>query len=208
MTTTTKRHGLHLAVVADNRDRGARLKLTFPWLSDDDASAWARIAVPLAGAGAGTYALPEIGDQVVVVFEHGDIDRPIVVGALWSAAQPPPESNAGGDNPAALIKSRAGHRVIFDDVHGRVTIVDATRESSITLDADGDAVRIHSAGDLTIRAAGNVAITANAVAIAATDTLAVSGRDAAVRAATLSVTAGTQLVAAGASVTARSGVES
>ena len=202
-----KRHGVHLAVVTEVSGRDARVRLQLPWLPDGDATAWARVAMPMAGASRGCYALPEVGDQVLVVFEHGDADRPIVVGALWSTAQPPPETNAGGGNPAALVKSRAGHRIIFDDAAGRVTIVDATRENRIVLDGDGDAVRVESAGDLVVRAAGDVVVDARTIAVRATGDIAVAAPQVVARAGALAVTAGTQLTVTGAAVTARSGVE-
>src|SRR3954471_6892975 len=94
--------GVHLAIVVDNKDGdgnpGARVKVKFPWLSDQETTFWARIAVPMAGNDRGTYVLPEIDDQVLVVFEHGDIDRPIVIGGLWSKKQEPIEVNGSGKN--------------------------------------------------------------------------------------------------------------
>ena len=81
---TSKIRGVQLAIVVDNKDGegnpGYRVKLKFPWLSEQDSTFWARIAVPMAGSGRGAYVLPEIDDQVLVVFEHGDVNRPIVVG--------------------------------------------------------------------------------------------------------------------------------
>ena len=76
----SKIRGVRLAIVVDNKDGdgnpGYRVKLKFPWLNEQDSSYWARIAVPMAGSGRGTYVLPEIDDQVLVVFEHGDVERP------------------------------------------------------------------------------------------------------------------------------------
>jgi len=46
---------------------------------------WARIVVPMAGLDCGTYCLPKPDDQVLVVFEHGNINRPLVIGPLWSS---------------------------------------------------------------------------------------------------------------------------
>src|SRR5690348_4454081 len=90
----TKIRGVHLGVVVENKDDppdnpGYRVKLKFPWLSDQEKTFWARIAVPMAGNNRGTYVLPEKDDQVLVVFEHGDINRPIVIGTLWSEKQKP-----------------------------------------------------------------------------------------------------------------------
>ena len=114
-----KLRGVHLAIVVDNKEGdgnpGYRVKIKLPWLSADDVTYWARIAVPMAGNKRGTYFLPEVDDQVLVVFEHGDIERPIVIGALWNDKQKPPQSNDDGKNDVKVIKSKTGHRLIIDD---------------------------------------------------------------------------------------------
>jgi uncharacterized protein involved in type VI secretion and phage assembly len=55
---------------------------------------------------------------VTTVHEHGDINRPIVIGALWSKKQEPVEVNQSSKNNTKIIKSRCGHRIIFDDKEG------------------------------------------------------------------------------------------
>src|ERR1043166_4063356 len=136
-----KIRGVQLAIVVDNKDGegnpGYRVKVKFPWLNEQETTYWARIAVPMAGPDRGTYVLPEIDDQVLVVFEHGDINRPIVIGALWSNEQEPVEVNQSGKNNTKLIKSRSGHRIIFDDKEGaeKITIVDQTERNKIVLNS-------------------------------------------------------------------------
>jgi uncharacterized protein involved in type VI secretion and phage assembly len=48
------------------------------------------VAVPLGGNRTGLWALPEVGDQVLVGFEHGDLNAPVVIGTLWNGEAPPP----------------------------------------------------------------------------------------------------------------------
>src|SRR5690349_864829 len=84
-----KLRGVHLAIVADNKDTppenpGYRVKVKLPWMSENEQTYWARIAIPMSGNGRGTYVLPEKDDQLLVVFEHGHLHRPIVIAALWS----------------------------------------------------------------------------------------------------------------------------
>jgi hypothetical protein len=167
----SKIRGVHLAIVVDNKDGegnpGYRVKVKFPWLNEQETSFWARIAVPMAGAGRGTYVLPEIDDQVLVVFEHADFDRPIVIGALWSKKQEPVEVNESGKNNTKLIKSRCGHRVIFDDKEGaeKIVIVDKTRKNKIILDSVNKVVRIESDGDIEVKAKTNVIMHSNALKV-------------------------------------------
>jgi phage baseplate assembly protein gpV len=162
MGPTTERaarlRGVYLAIVTSNSKSGGdsryRVKVKFPWLPDGDESYWARILVPMAGAGRGSYFLPEVGDQLLVVFEHGDVARPIIVGGLWSEEQPPPQRNDDGKNNVKVIKSKSGHRLIFDDTEGgeRVTVVDSTRRNKIVLDSAGNSLTIQSAGDIELLA--------------------------------------------------------
>src|ERR1700760_4479739 len=132
-TRAAKIRGVYLATVTDNKDNapdnpGFRVKVKITALSDDETTFYARIATPMGGNDRGAYFLPQVDDQLLVVFEHGDIDRPIIIGALWSNQQKPVENNTSGKNNTKLIKSRSGHRVIFDDKSGseKITIVDST----------------------------------------------------------------------------------
>lgn len=167
----SKIRGVQLAIVVDNKDGegnpGYRVKVKFPWLNEQETSFWARIAVPMGGADRGTYVLPEIDDQVLVVFEHGDINRPIVVGSLWSKKQEPVEVNQSGKNTTKLIKSRAGHRIIFDDKDGaeKIVIVDQTKKNKIILDSVNKIVKIESDGDIEIKAKTNIVLHSNALKV-------------------------------------------
>jgi phage baseplate assembly protein gpV len=178
----SKIRGVRLAIVADNKDGdgnpGYRVKLKLPWLNEQETTFWARIAVPMAGPGRGTYVLPEIDDQVLVVFEHGDIDRPIVIGGLWSKQQEPVEVNRSGKNTTKLIKSRSGHRIIFDDKEAaeRIVIVDNTKKNKIVLDSASKIVKIESDGDIEVIAKTNVILHSNALEIGAKEGVTGKGR--------------------------------
>ena len=68
----------------------ARVKLSFPWLSDDYVTDWARTLHPGAGNSRGFTVLPEVGDEVLVAFEQGDLGRPFVLGGLFNGVDKPP----------------------------------------------------------------------------------------------------------------------
>jgi hypothetical protein len=170
-TRANKLRGVHVAIVVDNKDGegnpGYRVKVKFPWLNADDQTYWARIAVPMGGKERGTYFLADPEDQLLVVFEHGDINRPIVIGALWSKKQEPVEFNQSGKNNTKLIKSRSGHRIIFDDKDGaeKLTLVDKTNKNKIVLDSANKLVQIECAGDIEIKAKQNVIFHSNALKV-------------------------------------------
>lgn len=155
-------YGVVVGIVTNNRDPdgAGRVKVRFPWLSDEDESNWARVAVPMAGKQMGVYFLPEVDDEVLVAFDHGAVDSPIVLGSLWNGKDPPPEVNADGKNSIRIIKSRSGHTITLDDTDGgeKITIADGKQKSSLVLDAANGSLSISSEGDVTVRAKGSLSI--------------------------------------------------
>src|SRR2546430_12727923 len=83
--------GVVVGVVTNNQDPDGmgRVKVKFPWLSDADESNWARVAAPMAGQERGIYFLPEVGDEVLVGVEDGDVRVSYLLGALWDWPEAP-----------------------------------------------------------------------------------------------------------------------
>jgi phage baseplate assembly protein V len=102
--------GVALAIVIDRNNDG-QVRLNYPWLDDAMASPWVPVAAPMAGNGRGLYMMPEVGDEVVVAFEHGDLDHPIVLGFLWNGVDRPPSDDAR----ERMICSKNGHKIRFID---------------------------------------------------------------------------------------------
>ena len=170
--------GVVIGIVTNNQDPDAmgRVKVRFPWRDDGDESYWARIATLMAGDDRGCFFLPEVGDEVLVAFDHGDIHHPYILGALWNGVDTPPETNADGKNNIRKIKSRSGHEIIFDDnqeqmkekieVHTKaghkillddsagqekIEIVDKTGSNSIKIDSVQNSITIESAMQLKLK---------------------------------------------------------
>jgi type VI secretion system secreted protein VgrG len=76
-------------------DEFGRVKVRFYWdrtgSADESSSCWIRVVQPVGGAGDEFFWLPEVGDEVVVAFEHGDPDRPYVLGRVFNADDRPPD---------------------------------------------------------------------------------------------------------------------
>jgi uncharacterized protein involved in type VI secretion and phage assembly len=173
-------YGVVTGLVQDIRDplNLGRVKVIFPWLAEqrEDTvhvneqdirahSYWARMATLMAGKDRGSWVLPEVEDEVLVAFEHGQLDRPVVIGMLWNTEDAPPETmDADGKNDIRSFKSRSGHRVVFDDSDDKpsILIVDKTKKNSIFIDSTKNSMEIKVDGDLTIEAAGKITITAKA----------------------------------------------
>ena len=88
--------GMMTGLITNNKDpeKYGRVKVKFPWLSEEDESDWLRVVVPGGGNNRGLLFLPEVNDEVLVGFEQGDINRPYVLGGLWNGQDTPPESAA------------------------------------------------------------------------------------------------------------------
>ena len=132
-----RNYGVVIGVVTNNTDPESlgRVKLKFPWRDASDESYWARVATLMAGNDRGTYFLPEVGDEVLVSFDHGDITQPYVIGALWNGKDKPPEKNSDGKNNTRMIKSKSGHKIIFNDEQGKEKVDITTKAGNqITLD--------------------------------------------------------------------------
>jgi len=146
--------GVVVGVVTNNKDpeNRHRVKVRFPWLDADNESNWARVASVMAGGGRGAYFLPEVDDEVLVAFEHGCIDYPYVIGALWNGTDKPPESNEDGLNKHRTIHSRSGHVIRLNDKSGEETIevIDRTGSNKLIISAKDNTITIEAQSDITI----------------------------------------------------------
>jgi phage baseplate assembly protein V len=110
MSLNDRMPGVAVAVVTD-RDNNGQVRLTYPWLDESLRSDWVPVAAPMAGGGRGLFMMPETGDEVVVAFQHGDLDHPIVLGFMWNGADKPPAA----DPRERTIRSKNGHSIRFVD---------------------------------------------------------------------------------------------
>ena len=176
-----KWYGVAPATVIDIQDPlgQGRVKVTLPWCPDSGGGryeAWARIATLFAGKDRGSWFIPEVGDEVLVAFEHGDPTRPYMLGGLWNGSDSPPES-ASAQNNHKVIKSRNGVKITLDDQSGQEQLIlETPGGQKITLkdgpgavtieDSNGNSVKLETAG-ITITAAAKVTVNASQVAVSA-----------------------------------------
>lgn len=164
-----------VGLVSDAGDpqRRGRVKLTFPWLSEDYVSDWARTVHPGAGQHRGMVVVPEVGDEVLVAFEQGDLRRPYVLGGLHNGVDEVPatpsatpvdllDSGSGAINRRSWV-SRRGHRIDLLDQDGRsegVAAATADGAVRVLLDGVGTAVTVHSDGTVTVQGGKGVVVDA------------------------------------------------
>lgn len=139
---------------------------------DGTAPVWARVAVPFAGTNYGAFMLPDVGEQVLVVFSGGDVRHPVVIGALWTGADELPEEISGPAIDRWTLCGKAGTRIaIVEEGAGqekveiempsgavKATVTDegggeielTVGASTITMDSSG--VSIETSGEFSVRA--------------------------------------------------------
>jgi uncharacterized protein involved in type VI secretion and phage assembly len=161
--------GVVIAQVDDVKDPDgqARVKLTFPWLSDTFVSTWARTVQAGAGKDRGATVLPEVGDEVLVAFEQGDFRRPYVIGGLYNGVDTPStkgvdlvDSSSGAVNRRSLV-SRQGHRIDLLDQDGKsegISITSKDDKVSLLMDSTNTKITVHSDGTVLIEATNGVVV--------------------------------------------------
>jgi len=152
--------GMTSAIVVDNVDpeKLGRVKVRFPWENDGaDNNVWVRITSPYAGNARGMMFIPEIDDEVLVAFEHGDPEFPVVIGSMWNGKDVPPEQADPGDNAPKRIVTRSGNTIQLIDEEGkeRIEIFSPKGQCWLQLHTDGGGhplITLHSEGDIALEA--------------------------------------------------------
>jgi uncharacterized protein involved in type VI secretion and phage assembly len=147
-------------------DKLGRVKVKLPWLSDDYESHWARVLQLGAALDRGLLLLPEVNDEVLVAFEHGDTRKPYVLGGVFNGVDTPPFSGGvdGGSGKVVTrgLRTRKGHQLVLSDDDGKEKIEIATVDAKvrILLDHAGGALKIDASGDVEVNAGGKATVTA------------------------------------------------
>jgi uncharacterized protein involved in type VI secretion and phage assembly len=151
--------------------------IAFDAIPDQDAPLWARVVAPFAGQNRGTFFMPDVDDEVLVVFTNGDPRFPLVIGGLWNGAATPPADLGPEGNRYKRIRSKNGITITLDDQQGQETLkLETPGGQTITLkdgpgvvtceDSNGNSVKMESAG-ITIQAAAKVKVQASTVEVSA-----------------------------------------
>jgi uncharacterized protein involved in type VI secretion and phage assembly len=143
--------------IRDDKGLG-RIEVEYPWLAEGrPVERMVSVAAPMAGPDAGIFFMPAVGDEVVVGFDQGQWDHPIVIGYLWNPRQRPPS----GDERQRMIRSKNGHTIRFVDS----TPNQGNSGALIVQDASGNVITmtngrvvIHSKGALEIRSDGEMTL--------------------------------------------------
>ncbi|MCE8427100.1 MAG: phage tail protein [Candidatus Methanoperedens sp.] len=167
--------GVTIAKVINNKDdpeKIGRVQIEFPGRGKPDNN-WAWVVSPMAGNNKGFFFLPDVNDEVLVAFEHGDINQPCILGVIWNEKDRPPGKNENGENNIKMIRSRSGHVIRMDDTKGKekIEIIDKSENNRIIIDTAENKISIISDKDIEISAPkGKLTITAKEIEVTSSTT--------------------------------------
>jgi uncharacterized protein involved in type VI secretion and phage assembly len=132
-----------------------RIKVRYPHMSDTKTN-WSSVASIMAGGDRGCFFMPEIDDEVLLGFQHGNWDHPFIVGFVWNPVQAPPSR----DHRQRMIRSKNGHTIRFVDS----TPKNGNKGAIIIEDAHGSVITLTN-GLIHIHSEGHVELSANTMNI-------------------------------------------
>ena len=152
--------------LADPRHLG-RVRVRFGWAvaqAGEAESGWLRVSTPYSGDGKGQLFTPEKGSQVLVGYEHGQADLPVVLGNLFHAQNPQKAKYSTEANHLKGLQTAGGNKVVMSDKKGEQTILLSNannKGTAVEVGFKGDgSITIKSNGPISILAGGNIALTA------------------------------------------------
>ncbi|MBQ7677900.1 MAG: hypothetical protein IJT32_06675 [Lachnospiraceae bacterium] len=108
-----------------------------------NVSGWVPVVSPYAYNDCGLYLLPEVGAEVVIAFNMGDRNCPMVIGSLWNTKNAREKDIAKKDNPTKRFKTKGGSVVEFSDEKDKEKItIQTPKETSIKIEDENETVTV------------------------------------------------------------------
>jgi len=172
ISTDKRYYGVAEGVVTHNDDpkKQGRVKVKFLWFDAAMESDWCRVANVYAGNGYGSFWIPEVEDEVLVAFQHGDMRFPYVLGGLYNGKDLPSTSR-DANKDQKLFRTKGGHSLLFDDSSGQekiemktqgghsVVLDDASKEVTVT-SSGGQSLVMDSSGAVKLKGVSQVTLDA------------------------------------------------
>lgn len=145
-----------------------------------NVTGWMPVMASYAFKDCGMYALPEIGSEVVLAFNMGDRNCPIVIGCLWNRKNKLPDQTAAENNTIKRFCTKAGSEIVFndetdkekimirtpkelevviDDENEAIALQDKNRKNGISIHAKDGTIKIYADKNITLEAGGHAVIT-------------------------------------------------
>jgi uncharacterized protein involved in type VI secretion and phage assembly len=173
-------YGAYPALVLDvvDADGEGKVQVSLPWSPDaygasgGSYATWARVATMMAGNNQGSWFIPDVGVEVLLIFLGGDPRQPCVIGALWNGQDAPPQAmDSAGQNNIKKLRSRNGVAVTLDDTQGAEALTLETPggnqiliqdgPGSITIaDSNGNSIKLDASG-ITLNTSAQITLSAS-----------------------------------------------
>ena len=109
-----------------------------------NVTGWVAVMTPYAGADYGFYALPEVGSEVVVAFNMGDRNRPVVIGNIWSDKNKHPKGAVTEKNTSKQWITKGGNEIVIDDTADKQKITLTTKKGKgFAMDEEKNTITLH-----------------------------------------------------------------
>lgn len=174
-----------IGIVTDIKDdqKLCRIKVKIPALPITDNSWWCNWISIGGSKDRGWFSIPEVDDEVLIMFEHGDISRPLVLGALWNGKDKAIDNNKDDKNARRVFKSKAGHKVTFEDIEKFIQIEDAGGIGVVKIDGKNNKIEFEAkTGDVGIQCKEDMQILAGEIQITAKSACDLMGKSSGVNA--------------------------
>jgi uncharacterized protein involved in type VI secretion and phage assembly len=158
--------GATIGIVTDVNDPDGlgRVQVELPWYAEGYRE-WARIAQFYGGAQVGSTWVPEKDGEVLVLFGHGDLKSPYIVGCLYNPVDTPPESRTPSSD-IRTVRTPSGSEISFDETNGVVAL--RTKSGASVLLKE-------TTGELTLEATSKITLKAAEISIEALAAVTVKG---------------------------------
>ncbi len=181
-TGASRRYGVDLAKVTNISDPDKLNRVKCKRVTNDPdvgETDWMYVCSPLAGSQYGLYAMPKVGDLVLLAYLGGDAHRPFVIGSLWTKEVAAPYTIADGKNETFSFKLPSGTEVVFsetkgkekitiktaggnqlalDDENKKIHLTDAKGDNALTMDLNGGELQIQAKQKLSLAAGSGASI--------------------------------------------------
>jgi uncharacterized protein involved in type VI secretion and phage assembly len=173
-----KIYGILLGIVTsiDDPENKNRVKVRLLTQAKDNYETdFIRVASPFSGNEYGVFFMPEVDDEVIVGFNNGDIESPVVIGSLYNMKRKAPFTIENGenttkalvskennkividdsdDNKSIVIQTKSEYKVVIDDKNGKITISDKGENNGVLIDSNNGTIEVLAENEIKLKAGG------------------------------------------------------
>jgi len=142
-------------------DKLGMVKVKYVTLNDGSAepiSDWLRVASPMTGNGFGLFTIPQVDDEVLILFVHGSQDIGVVIGSLWNGQDKPPAKTTKPDMHRGWFSREKKNYLLFDDDKNTITVASDDGKLMLLMDVENGKIQLTNTGsaDIEVKCNNNI----------------------------------------------------